>query len=56
MTLSHGCVVQNFPECSGMAEGEVRIVRNVPSSNAPNGVTTLQVKRLTSEYYSVKEV
>ena len=56
MTLSHNAVVQNFPECEGMAIDEVRVVTDFPASSRPGGVTTLQVTRWTSEYYDIKEV
>jgi len=32
------------------------IVQNVPASTRPNGVTTLEIKRLTEQYCSVREV
>ncbi len=55
MTLNHNAVIQNFPECEGMDVDEVRTVTNVPASSRPGGTTTLKVKRMTSEYYSVEE-
>ena len=56
MTLDYDCVTQNFPACAGMAVGSTVVVRDVPASSRPNGVTTLEVKRLTVEYCKVREV
>ena len=56
MTLSHNAVIQNFPECGGMRINEVRVVTDVPASTRTGGKTTLEVTRLTSEYYDIKEV
>jgi len=55
MTLSHNAVVQNFPECEGMAVDEVRVVTDIPASTRAGGTTTLKVTRLTTEYYDIKE-
>ena len=56
MTLSFECVTQNFPSTIGMAVGSTVIVRDVPASSNPNGVATIEVKRLTSEYCDVQEL
>jgi len=56
MTLSFECVTQNYPSTIGMAVGSTVIVRDVPASSNPNGVTTLEVKRLTEEYCKVGEL
>ena len=56
MTLSHNAVIQNFPECKGMAVDEVRVVADVHASTRTGGKTTLKITRLTSEYYDIKEV
>lgn len=56
MTLNHNCVIQNFPECEGMEEDEVRVVPDVPASARAGGVTALKITRLTSEYYDIKEL
>ena len=56
MTLNHNAVIQNFPQCEGMAVDEVRMVTDVPASTHPSGFTILQVTRLTSEYYDIKEI
>jgi hypothetical protein len=56
MTLSHNAVVQNFPECEGMAVDEVRVITDIPASTRDGGKTTLEITRLTTEYYDIKEV
>lgn len=56
MTLSFDCVSQNYPSCANMPVGATVIVRDVPASSRPNGVTTLKVVRLTEEYCKVREV
>lgn len=56
MTLSFDCVTQSFPSTVGMAVGSTVIVRDVPASSNRNGVTTLEVKRLTEEYCKVREI
>ena len=56
MTLNHNAVIQNFPECEGMAVDEVRVVTDIPASTRADGTTTLKVTRLTTEYYDIKEV
>ena len=56
MTLNHNAVIQNFPQCQGMAVDEVRMVTDVPASTRDGGFTTLQVTRLTNEYYDIKEI
>jgi len=56
MTLSFDCVTQNFPSTIGMTVGSTVIVRDVPASSNPNGVATLEVKRLTEDYCNVAEV
>ena len=55
MTLSHNAVIQNFPECEGMRIDEVRVVTDIPASTRAGGKTTLEITRLTSEYYDIKE-
>jgi hypothetical protein len=55
MTLSFDCVTQNFPSTIGMAVGSTVIVRDVPASSNRNGVTTLEIVRLTNEYCKVRE-
>ena len=56
MTLNHNAVIQNFPECEGMRVDEVRIVTDIPASTRAGGKTTLEITRLTTEYYDIKEV
>ena len=56
MTLSFDCVTQNFPSTIGMAVGSTVIVRDVPASSNRNGVTTLEVVRLTNECCKVREI
>ena len=56
MTLSFECVTQNFPTCADMVVGSTVIVRDVPASSRPNGVSTLEVSRITAEYCSIKEL
>ena len=56
MTLNHNAVIQNFPECEGMAVDEVRVVTDIPASTRAGGTTSLAITRLTSEYYDIKEV
>ena len=54
MTLDYETVAQNFPSASNLKEDESTIVRNVPSSTSPGGVTDLKIKRLTDRYFSVE--
>ena len=55
MTLSAGCVTQNFPEAKTLKEGE-SIRATAPSSSSPTGYTTLNIKRMTQEYFYVEEL
>ena len=56
MTLNHNAVIQNVPEAQGMSVDDVRVIADVPASTRDGGTTTLQIKRLTEEYYDIKEL
>ena len=53
MIFSHETVTQNFPSTVGMVLGEVRTVKNVPSSSHPKGKTTLRITRRSEGFYKV---
>jgi len=55
MTISKGCAVQNFPVAAGLKEGE-SAVTSIRSSSSPTGYATVNIKRMTEEYFYVSEV
>lgn len=55
MTLSKGVVINMAPQAEQLAEGEsIRV--SVPSSRMPDGFTTVNIKRMTEEYFYVSEL
>lgn len=57
MTLSLGTIQQNFyPNAAVLAHGESIVVHNIPASTRPGGVVSVEIKRLTEEYFKVREI
>ena len=55
MTLSKGAVINMAPQAAGLAEGEsIRV--SVPSSSSYNGVSIVNIKRMTEEYFYVSQI
>lgn len=56
MTLSLGTIQQNFyANAANMQHGQTVVINNVPASTRPGGVVSLEIKRLTEEYFKVRE-
>lgn len=55
MTISKGCAVQNFSVAAGLKEGE-SAVTSIRSSSSPTGYATVNIKRMTEEYFYVSEI
>lgn len=55
ITLSKGAVVSMAPQAADLKEGD-SIQVEVVSSRMPNGYTTVNIKRMTEEYFYVSEL
>ena len=55
MTLSFGCVAQNWPVCARMHVGSTKLIVEPKAYSGTRGVV-LEITRLTKEYCTVKEL